>query len=105
MLLRGDSSTNTTRFGTLKFVAALTGHLLISTLHTNDAVGAVARLSDLGLDHFKISGALLASVAQRLLREICPDCRRSPILVKRDVERAVGFGDVAVNQLRQRRCG
>lgn len=55
--------------------AALTGHLLISTLHTNDAVGAVARLNDLGIDNFKIGGALLGSVAQRLLRSICPHCK------------------------------
>ena len=55
--------------------AALTGHLLISTLHTNDAVGAVARLHDLGIDPFKIGGSLLGSVAQRLLRVICPDCK------------------------------
>jgi len=55
--------------------AALTGHLLISTLHTNDAVGAVARLNDLGIDHFKIGGALLGSVAQRLLRRICSECK------------------------------
>jgi type IV pilus assembly protein PilB len=55
--------------------AALTGHLLISTLHTNDAVGAVARLNDLGIDNFKLGGALLGSVAQRLLRSICPECK------------------------------
>ncbi len=55
--------------------AALTGHLLISTLHTNDAVGSITRLNDLGLDHFKIAGALLASMAQRLLRKVCPYCR------------------------------
>ena len=55
--------------------AALTGHLLISTLHTNDAVGAVARLNDLGVDNFKIGGALLGSIAQRLLRPICPHCK------------------------------
>ncbi len=55
--------------------AALTGHLLISTLHTNDAVGAVARLNDLGIDNFKIGGALLGSVAQRLLRSICLECK------------------------------
>jgi type IV pilus assembly protein PilB len=55
--------------------AALTGHLLISTLHCNDAVGAVARLEDLGIDRFKIGGALLGSVAQRLLRLICPECK------------------------------
>jgi type IV pilus assembly protein PilB len=55
--------------------AALTGHLLISTLHTNDAVGAVARLADLGVDAFKIGGAMLCAIAQRLLRSICPECR------------------------------
>ncbi len=55
--------------------AALTGHLMISTLHTNDAVGAVQRLADLGVDNFKIAGALLGSVAQRLLRQICDHCK------------------------------
>ena len=55
--------------------AALTGHLLLSTLHTNDAVGAVTRLSDLGVDPFKIGGALLGAIAQRLLRAICPECK------------------------------
>lgn len=55
--------------------AALTGHLLISTLHTNDAVGAVPRLNDLGIDSFKIGGSLLGSIAQRLVRGICPDCK------------------------------
>jgi len=55
--------------------AALTGHLLISTLHTNDSVGAVARLHDLGVDHFRIGGSLLGAIAQRLLRLICPHCK------------------------------
>lgn len=57
--------------------AALTGHLLISTLHTNDAVGAVSRLNDLGIDSFKTGGALLGSIAQRLLRSICPHCKEA----------------------------
>lgn len=55
--------------------AALTGHLLISTLHTNDSIGAVQRLNDLGVDNFKIAGALLGSIAQRLLRSICLECK------------------------------
>ncbi len=55
--------------------AALTGHLLISTLHANDAIGAIARLDDLGVDNFKIGGALLGSIAQRLLRQICTECK------------------------------
>ena len=57
--------------------AALTGHLLISTLHANDAVGAIARLDDLGVDNFKIGGALLGSIAQRLLRQICTECKEA----------------------------
>ena len=54
--------------------AALTGHLLISTLHTNDAIGAVPVSTTLGLDYFKIAGALLGVIAQRLLRGICKQC-------------------------------
>ncbi|QDT07669.1 Type II secretion system protein E [Rubripirellula lacrimiformis] len=65
-----DSETATTAIQ-----AALTGHLMISTLHTNDAVGAVQRLSDLGVDNFKIAGSLLGSVAQRLLRCVCENCK------------------------------
>ena len=61
--------------GAMAVQAALTGHLLISTLHTNDSPGAVTRLHDLGVDRFKIAGALLGSVAQRLLRAICPQCK------------------------------
>ncbi len=67
--------------------AALTGHLLLSTLHTNDAIGAVTRLKDLGIDAFKIGGALIGSVAQRLLRNVCPYCKEqtqpNPLLVKK----------------------
>ena len=50
---------------------------MVSTLHTNDAVGAVQRLADLGVDNFKIAGSLLGSVAQRLLRCVCENCRRT----------------------------
>ncbi|MCA9125973.1 MAG: Flp pilus assembly complex ATPase component TadA [Planctomycetales bacterium] len=66
--------------------AALTGHLLISTLHTNDAVGTVTRLGDLGLDNFKIAGALIAAVAQRLLRKLCSHCKQECELNKRLIE-------------------
>ena len=55
--------------------ASLTGHLLLSTLHTNDAVAAVTRLVDLGVDRFKIAGALIGSIAQRLLRSLCRHCK------------------------------
>ena len=54
--------------------AALTGHLVLATLHTNDAVGAIARFADLGLDRAKIAGSLRGAVAQRLLRRVCSSC-------------------------------
>ncbi len=54
--------------------AALTGHLVLATLHTNDAVGAVARLLDMGIEPYLLSSALNGVVAQRLARSICPSC-------------------------------
>ncbi len=56
--------------------ASQTGHLVFSTLHTNDAVSAITRLMDLGIPGFLISSSLLAIVAQRLVRILCPECRR-----------------------------
>ncbi|MGI8890188.1 MAG: GspE/PulE family protein [Chthoniobacterales bacterium] len=55
--------------------ASLTGHLVFTTLHTNDAPGAIARLIDMGIEPFLISSTLGAVLGQRLLRSICPDCR------------------------------
>ena len=55
--------------------ASLTGHLVLTTLHTNDAAGAIARLEEMGLDTFLISGSISAILAQRLVRKICVDCR------------------------------
>ena len=57
--------------------ASLTGHVVLSTLHTNDAPGAVTRLIDMGLEPFLISASLEAVLAQRLVRRICKNCRRS----------------------------
>ncbi len=56
--------------------AALTGHLVLSTLHTNDAAGAVSRLINLGIPAFLVGSALLGSAAQRLIRTCCPRCRQ-----------------------------
>ncbi len=56
--------------------AALTGHLVISTLHTNDAVSAITRLMDIGVPHYMISATLLGVVAQRLVRTLCPHCKQ-----------------------------
>jgi type IV pilus assembly protein PilB len=55
--------------------AALTGHLVLSTLHTNDAPGAVTRLLDLGVAPYLLSASLIAVLAQRLVRKICPNCK------------------------------
>ena len=59
--------------------AALTGHLVLSTLHTNDAPGAVSRLVDMGVDGFLISAALCGVLSQRLVRKICPQCGGSAL--------------------------
>jgi len=69
--------------------AALTGHLVFSTLHTNDAPGAVARLVDIGVQPFLISSALRVALAQRLIRKICPKCKKPSELLPSDM-RALG---------------
>ncbi|MFN3648532.1 MAG: GspE/PulE family protein [Armatimonadota bacterium] len=61
--------------GTIAVEAALTGHLVLSTLHTNDAPGAIARLLDMGIEPFLISSAVVGVLAQRLVRVICPRCK------------------------------
>ncbi len=55
--------------------AGLTGHKVLSTLHTNDAAGAITRLLDMGIEPFLVSSVVLMSIAQRLVRKVCPDCR------------------------------
>jgi general secretion pathway protein E len=55
--------------------AALTGHLVFSTLHTNDSFGALTRLVDMGIEPFLVSSSVMAVLAQRLVRVLCPDCR------------------------------
>lgn len=56
--------------------ASLTGHLVLATLHTNDAVGAVTRLVDMGVEPFLVASSLLGVLAQRLVRKLCPACRQ-----------------------------
>ncbi|MBP5167492.1 MAG: Flp pilus assembly complex ATPase component TadA [Oscillospiraceae bacterium] len=57
--------------------AAITGHIVLSTIHTNDAVGTIDRLRDIGCEPYLIAGALRGVISQRLVRRICPDCKRS----------------------------
>ena len=62
--------------------ASLTGHLVLSTLHTNDSVSAVTRLLEMGAESYLISASLLAVLAQRLVRNICPECRTTHYAAK-----------------------
>ncbi|MBN2452528.1 MAG: type II/IV secretion system protein [Lentisphaeria bacterium] len=75
--------------------AALTGHLVLSTLHTNDAPGAISRLLEMGVEGFLISSALLGVLSQRLVRRVCPDCGGSG---------RAGAGDAAEETGGGRRC-
>ncbi|NJM85054.1 MAG: type II/IV secretion system protein [Leptolyngbyaceae cyanobacterium SL_1_1] len=65
--------------------AALTGHLVFTTLHTNDAVGAIPRIKDIGPDPGLISDALLGVIAQRLIRRVCPHCAESYLPAAEDL--------------------
>ncbi|MDH3552707.1 MAG: ATPase, T2SS/T4P/T4SS family [Gammaproteobacteria bacterium] len=72
--------------------AALTGHLVLSTLHTNDAVGAVTRLIDMGVEPYLLSSALLGVVGQRLVRTVCPSCQ-SDFLAPLEIVEQFGWQD------------
>lgn len=73
--------------------AALTGHLVLSTLHTNDAAGAVTRLIDMGVEPFLVASSVLGVIAQRLVRKICPECKTAYVPKPEAVERMfLGIG-------------
>jgi type II secretory ATPase GspE/PulE/Tfp pilus assembly ATPase PilB-like protein len=65
--------------------AALTGHLVFTTLHTNDAPGAVIRLLDMGIESYLLASCLRAALAQRLVRKLCPECRTPGVISPADV--------------------
>ncbi len=71
--------------------AALTGHLVFSTLHTNDAISAINRALDMGIESYLVSGSLIAIEAQRLVRKLCPYCKSKVILPKHVIE---GFENI-----------
>jgi general secretion pathway protein E len=72
--------------------SSLTGHLVFSTLHTNDSAGAVTRLLDLGLEPYLVSSSLIAVMAQRLVRKICSDCKEEYEPAPQEL-RALGLGN------------
>ncbi|MBU2706994.1 type II secretion system ATPase GspE [Zooshikella marina] len=72
--------------------ASLTGHLVLSTLHTNTAIGAITRLKDMGIEPFLLASSLIGMVAQRLVRVLCDDCKAPYTATVRDC-RALGFDE------------
>ena len=111
VVLVGEIRDNET--GQIALQASLTGHLVLSTLHTNDAPNAVTRLIDIGIEGFKIGSALRGVVAQRLMRTLCPACREvrtDPVPAKlhpwipddHELSRAVGCPECAMTGYRGR---
>ena len=76
--------------------AALTGHLVFSTLHTNDAPSAIARLVDMGAEDYLLSSSIVGVMAQRLVRVICPNCREA-VPAQSEVLRDAGYGGIEVS--------
>ncbi len=83
--------------------AALTGHLVFSTLHTNDAAGAVTRLQDMGIESYLIASSVLGILAQRLVRIVCRDCAES-VAVDGEVRQQMAAGGEDVLAARGRGC-
>ncbi|MDM4015764.1 GspE/PulE family protein [Roseiconus lacunae] len=78
--------------------ASLTGHLVFSTLHTNDAASAVTRLLDLGIEPYLVSSSLVASLAQRLVRQLCPHCKTTCANLNDDLHASQPVGCEACRQ-------
>jgi type IV pilus assembly protein PilB len=89
---------------TIALQAALTGHMVLSTVHTNDAVGAIARLRDFGLPSFVINSALLGVMAQRLVRRVCELCR-TPEQVDFLTRKRFHFEEDVTGFVKGRGCG
>lgn len=79
--------------------AALTGHLVLSTLHTNDAPSTITRLINMGIEPFLISSSVLLVVAQRLVRKLCPYCKREET-VSRETLLKLGFNEKEIENLK-----
>lgn len=77
--------------------SSLTGHLVFSTLHTNDSAGAVSRLLDLGVEPYLVSSSLIAVMAQRLVRKVCPDCKQQYEPTPQEL-RQLGLGDAQASE-------
>lgn len=78
--------------------AALTGHIVLSTLHTNDAPSSVVRLVDMGIEPFLISSSVIGIIAQRLVRKICPKCKKE-IKITPDIEKILNEYEIGNNEI------
>lgn len=78
----------------MAITASLTGHLVFSTIHTNDAAGAITRLIDMGIEPFLVTSSLSAVLAQRLIRRLCTDCRETYTPTAEELER-IGISSTA----------
>ncbi len=85
--------------------AALTGHMMLTTLHTNDAPGAIARLNEMGIETFLTASAVDCVVAQRLARRLCPHCKRTAVLPAAALVEAGFEADSDVEALEPGGCG
>ncbi|HLF10431.1 MAG TPA: ATPase, T2SS/T4P/T4SS family [Gammaproteobacteria bacterium] len=84
--------------------AALTGHLVLSTLHTNDSIGAVTRMIDMGVEPYLLSSALIGVVAQRLVRTVCESCKTSSLAPPEILERYGWTNEKQVRLFKGRGC-
>ncbi|MDD5712633.1 MAG: ATPase, T2SS/T4P/T4SS family, partial [Smithellaceae bacterium] len=88
--------------------ASLTGHLVLSTLHTNNAPETVVRLIEMGIDQYSFADSLLMVLAQRLTRRLCPDCKEPYIITQKDYDEIVNVYDAkwfAVHEMKSRLAG
>ncbi len=85
--------------------SALTGHLVFSTLHTNDSVGAVNRLVDMGVEPYLVAASLVASLAQRLVRRVCPHCKEPDRLLKPAIRQEIARANQVEESEVQAFCG
>jgi type IV pilus assembly protein PilB len=89
----------------IAFQAAMTGHLVLSTIHTNDAASCIARLMDLGVESYLIPSSLRAVMAQRLVRRVCPKCAEEYELTPEEIEKYGIHDDDLTSEKRGKGCG
>jgi type IV pilus assembly protein PilB len=83
--------------------SAITGHIVFSTLHTNDAPGAILRLQDMGIDNYLVADALAGVIAQRLVKRLCPACKKKGRITPKELE-ILGLTDENLTVARPQGC-